>query len=52
MEPTFFADQSDFRKWLDENHDKKTLFDWQPVLLILGVIVVGVAGWLVHSFIQ
>ena len=43
---------SDIIPSLHENHDKKTLFDWQPVLLILGVIVVGVAGWLVHSFIQ
>ena len=42
---------SDIIPSLHENHDKKTLFDWQPVLLILGVVVVGVAGWLVHSFI-
>ena len=43
---------SDIIPSLHENHDKKTLFDWQPVLLILGVVVVGVAGWLVHSFIE
>jgi uncharacterized protein YdeI (YjbR/CyaY-like superfamily) len=24
MTPTFFAKQSDFRKWLEKNHDKKT----------------------------
>jgi len=24
MKPTFFADQSDFRKWLEKNHKKKT----------------------------
>lgn len=24
MDPTFFPDQLDFRKWLDENHNKKT----------------------------
>ena len=42
---------SDIIPSLHENHDKKTLFDWQPVLLILGVVVVGVAGWLVHSLV-
>ena len=24
MKPTFFAKQSDFRKWMEKNHDKKT----------------------------
>jgi uncharacterized protein YdeI (YjbR/CyaY-like superfamily) len=24
MEPTFFTDQNDLRKWLEKNHDKKT----------------------------
>lgn len=42
---------SDIIPSLHENHDKKRLFDWQPVLLILGVVTVGAAGWLVHSFI-
>ena len=23
MKPTFFADQKDFRKWLDKNHQKE-----------------------------
>ena len=36
---------------LHENHNKKTLFDWEPAFLLLGVVVVGVAGHLVHSFI-
>jgi len=42
---------SDIIPSLHENHNKKTLFDWEPVFLILGVIVVGVAGHLVHGFI-
>jgi zinc and cadmium transporter len=42
---------SDIIPTLHENHNKKSLFDLQPVLLILGVAVVGWAGWLVHSYI-
>jgi len=42
---------SDIIPSLHENHNKKTLFDWEPAFLILGVVVVGVAGHLVHSFI-
>lgn len=42
---------SDIIPSLHENHNKKSLFDWEPAFLILGVVVVGVAGWLVHTFI-
>lgn len=42
---------SDIIPSLHENHNKKTLFDWEPVFLLLGVAVVGVAGHLVHGFI-
>ena len=42
---------SDIIPSLHENHNKKTLFDWEPAFLLLGVVVVGVAGHLVHSFI-
>lgn len=41
---------SDIIPSLHENHNKKSLFDWEPAFLILGVVVVGVAGWLVHTF--
>jgi zinc and cadmium transporter len=42
---------SDIIPSLHENHNKKTLFDWEPVFLILGAVVVGVVGQLVHGFI-
>jgi len=42
---------SDIIPTLHENHNKKTLFNWEPVFLLLGVAVVGVAGHLVHGFI-
>ena len=42
---------SDIISSLHENHNKKTLFDWEPVFLLLGVAVVGIAGHLVHGFI-
>lgn len=41
---------SDIIPSLHENHNKKTLFDLEPVFLILGVVIVGVAGYLVHGF--
>ena len=41
---------SDIIPSLHENHNKKTLFDLEPVFLILGVVVVGAAGYLVHGF--
>jgi len=42
---------SDIIPSLHENHNKKTLFNWEPVFLLLGVAVVGVTGHLVHGFI-
>ncbi|MDB5162409.1 MAG: hypothetical protein JWO54_885 [Candidatus Saccharibacteria bacterium] len=42
---------SDIIPTLHENHNKKSLFDWQPILLLLGVVVVAVTGWLIHNFI-
>ena len=37
---------------LHENSSKKRLFDWQPVLLVLGVIVVGLSISLSHRYID
>ena len=42
---------SDIIPSLHENHNKKTLFDMEPLFLILGVVVVGVAGYLVHGLL-
>jgi zinc and cadmium transporter len=42
---------SDIIPSLHENHNKKTLFDMEPLFLILGVAVVGVAGYLVHGLL-
>ena len=42
---------SDIIPSLHENHNKKTLFDLDPLFLILGVVVVGLAGHFVHGFI-
>ncbi len=39
---------SDIIPDLHENHDKKKLFDWQPVLLLAGVAVVATATFLLH----
>jgi len=46
-----YVAMSDIIPSLHENHNKKTLFDLEPLLLILGVVVVGMAGYLVHQFI-
>ncbi len=43
---------SDIIPALHENHDKKKLFDWQPVLLVVGVLTVVVAMAIVHSFVE
>ena len=43
---------SDIIPTLHENHNKKKLFDWQPVLLLGGVAVVGVATHLTHQFLH
>jgi zinc and cadmium transporter len=37
---------------IHENASKKRLFDWQPILLVLGVIVVGISISLSHRFIE
>ena len=42
---------SDIIPTLHENHNKKHLFDWQPLLLLLGVGTVALATWLVHTFV-
>lgn len=43
---------SDIIPALHETHDKKRLFDWQPVLLVLGAAVVGLAIMLMHNYIE
>lgn len=43
---------SDIIPALHENHNKKRLFDWQPLLLLVGVVVVGVATYFVHSLVH
>lgn len=40
---------SDIIPTLHENHNKKHLFDWQPLLLLAGIALVAVATWLVHG---
>lgn len=39
---------SDIIPTLHEQHDKKRLFDWQPVLLLAGVASVAIISMLVH----
>ena len=40
---------SDIIPTLHENHNKKKLFDWQPLLLLAGVATVAVASYLTHG---
>lgn len=40
---------SDIIPTLHEQHNKKKLLDWQPLLLILGVTLVGVTSLLIHA---
>jgi len=40
---------SDIIPTLHENHNRKKLFDWQPLLLLAGVITVAIASHLTHS---
>ncbi len=42
---------SDIIPSLHEDHNKKKLFDWQPVLLLLGVATVAIATYLAHHMI-
>ncbi len=41
---------SDIIPSIHESHDKKKLIDWQPALLIAGVLAVWIATYLAHSF--
>lgn len=43
---------SDIIPSLHENHNKKKLFDWQPVLLLAGVAVVGIATHITHQILH
>lgn len=43
---------SDIIPEIHENAPKKKLFDWQPVLLVLGVAVVGLAINIAHRYIE
>ncbi len=40
---------SDIIPTLHENHNKKKLFDWQPLLLLAGVATVAIASHLTHG---
>ncbi len=43
---------SDIIPTLHESHDKKKLFNWQPVLLLIGVAIVGIATQLTHALLE
>lgn len=43
---------SDVIPEIHENSSKKHLFDWQPLLLLLGVVVVGLSIRLAHAYIE
>lgn len=43
---------SDIIPEIHENSSKKRLFDWQPLLLLLGVVVVGISIRLAHAYIE
>lgn len=43
---------SDIIPEIHENAPKKRLLDWQPLMLILGVIIVGLAINLAHGYIE
>jgi zinc and cadmium transporter len=43
---------SDVIPEIHENASKKHLFDWQPILLVLGIVVVGVSISLSHKYIE
>ncbi len=42
---------SDIIPEIHERSTKKKLFEWQPVLLVMGVVVVGVAIQIAHHFV-
>lgn len=43
---------SDIIPEIHENASKKRLFDWQPLMLVLGVVVVGLAINLAHRYVE
>lgn len=43
---------SDIIPEIHEHAPKKRLFDWQPVMLLLGVVVVGMAISFAHAYIE
>lgn len=43
---------SDIIPSIHQNASKKNLFDWQPVLLLIGALVVGVSIQLAHHFMD
>lgn len=43
---------SDVIPEIHENASKKKLFDWQPLMLLAGVVIVGLAITLSHGFIE
>lgn len=43
---------SDIIPTLHESHNKKKLFDWQPLLLLMGVATVGIVTQLVHAAVH
>jgi len=43
---------SDIIPTLHENHNKKKLFDWQPLLVLLGVATVGIVTQFVHAAVH
>lgn len=43
---------SDIIPSLHESHNKKRLFDWQPLLLLAGVASVAIATHLVHAIVH
>ncbi|MFZ1300974.1 MAG: ZIP family metal transporter [Candidatus Microsaccharimonas sp.] len=44
-----YVAMSDIIPSIHESNDKKRLLDWQPFLLIAGVVAVGLATWLAHG---
>jgi zinc transporter ZupT len=43
---------SDIIPEIHEKTPKSKLFDWQPVLLVIGVVVVGTAVKLAHHYLE
>lgn len=43
---------SDIIPTLHENHNKKKLFDWQPLLVLFGVAIVGIITQIVHAAVH